>query len=310
VSTIIGAVEIRQRLPLAPPVWMLDRVEVDDDRKTLRAIKCVSMAEEHFMGHFPDHPVLPGVLQIEAMVQLATLAFAEAYPETAAKGVMLTNVQRVRFRKPVLPGDLLQIELTVDEIGEDHLVATAATSVEGARTCDVQLALAPRGEMPLPTTLNVPMRPIPNPEGAMNVEQVMKAIPHRYPFLMVDRILSARHEDDRVMSVGLKNLTANEPFLRRQSRQDPALPNVFLMEICAQVACIFALTLPDNVGKIGYFMSIENADFFRPAVAGDQLFTEANLQIVKQRFGVADCSIYAGDEHVMACTVKVALVDR
>ncbi|MGI4747341.1 MAG: 3-hydroxyacyl-ACP dehydratase FabZ [Janthinobacterium lividum] len=103
-----------------------------------------------------------------------------------------------------------------------------------------------------------------------DVLQIMAAIPHRYPFLMIDRMIDVVKGQS---AVGIKNVTINEPFFQGHFPTKPVMPGVLIIEAMAQTAAaLVVLTLGDRFeGKLVYFMTIENAKFRRPVVPGDQL---------------------------------------
>lgn len=101
--------EILKFLPHRYPFLLIDRV-LEADEKRFRALKNVSFNEPHFQGHFPSHPIMPGVLLIEAMAQ-GSVAVVTKQPEFKPGGlVFLVGVEEARFKKPVIPGDTLILE--------------------------------------------------------------------------------------------------------------------------------------------------------------------------------------------------------
>jgi 3-hydroxyacyl-[acyl-carrier-protein] dehydratase len=116
-----SAIDIEQILALLPhrfPFLMLDRVlEVDPGRRAV-GVKCVSVNEPQFQGHFPDNPIMPGVLICEAFAQLAGVVALSAHSDMAGKAVYLLGLDKVRFRKPVRPGD--RIVLTAEKESESR----------------------------------------------------------------------------------------------------------------------------------------------------------------------------------------------
>ncbi|MEY2340644.1 3-hydroxyacyl-ACP dehydratase FabZ [Acidithiobacillus sp. IBUN Pt1247-S3] len=125
--------QILRRLPHRYPFLLVDRILDMEPGKRLRAIKNVTMNEPHFQGHFPDFPVMPGVLIIESLAQAAAiLAFVseDKYGENAA--VYFAGIDKARFRKPVIPGDqlILAAEVTRRKAGMWQMETTA--TVDGA----------------------------------------------------------------------------------------------------------------------------------------------------------------------------------
>ena len=114
----------------------------------------------------------------------------------------------------------------------------------------------------------------------MTVNEIMKLLPHRYPFLLVDRIADFQ---PGVSATGVKNVTINEPFFQGHFPGQPIMPGVLIIEAMAQVAGVMAFSSGVE-GKVVYFMSIDNAKFRRPVVPGDQVIMD--IKVLKQRGNV------------------------
>jgi len=115
-SRAVLDVEAIQRLiPHRPPFLLVDRVVEHEPGRRLLAWKAVTMSEPFFVGHFPGHPVMPGVLVLEAMAQAAALLAMLALPaeESRKKVTYLMGIDNARFRRPVIPGDRLELEVEV-----------------------------------------------------------------------------------------------------------------------------------------------------------------------------------------------------
>jgi len=111
--------------------------------------------------------------------------------------------------------------------------------------------------------------------GAMGIEEIMKVLPHRYPFLLVDRILEMEG-DKRI--VGLKNVTINEPFFAGHFPGHPIMPGVLIIEAMAQVGGMLLMhSIDDPSQKVVYFMSLDNVRFRKPVKPGDQLRYEVEM---------------------------------
>ncbi len=110
----------------------------------------------------------------------------------------------------------------------------------------------------------------PNPAITIDIHRIVEMIPHRYPFLMVDRLLDVVPGES---AVGLKNVTANEPFFQGHFPGRPVMPGVLIIEAMAQTAAVIVVASLGQAaeGKLVYFMSIENARFRKPVEPGDQL---------------------------------------
>ena len=105
----------------------------------------------------------------------------------------------------------------------------------------------------------------------LDIEGVKRLIPHRYPFLLVDKVVDIKPD---VSCVGIKNVTINEPFFQGHFPQRPVFPGVLIIESMAQTAgCLVVATLgPESEGKLVYFMTVDDARFRKPVVPGDQMY--------------------------------------
>ena len=108
---------------------------------------------------------------------------------------------------------------------------------------------------------------------ALDINMIQKILPHRYPFLLVDRIIEI--VENKV--VGIKNVTINEPFFQGHFPGHPIMPGVLIIEAMAQVGGVGALSIKANIGKLAYFLSIDSARFRKPDVQGDVLRIEIDL---------------------------------
>lgn len=115
----------------------------------------------------------------------------------------------------------------------------------------------------------------------LNTTEVLEILPHRYPFMLVDRIVEFEKGGDRI--VGIKNLTFNEAFFQGHFPGNPVMPGVLQLEAMAQVAGIMLNSREGNEGKVAFFMSINNAKFRRPVVPGDQLRMEIEADRIRSR---------------------------
>ena len=114
--------------------------------------------------------------------------------------------------------------------------------------------------------------------GSADILQIMQALPHRYPFLMIDRVVEVI---SNVSCVGIKNVSINEAFFQGHFPRQPVLPGVLVIEAMAQTAAVLVVyTLgPESEGKLVYFMSVDDARFRRPVMPGDQL----RIHVTKER---------------------------
>lgn len=116
----------------------------------------------------------------------------------------------------------------------------------------------------------------------IDIISIFKTLPHRYPFLLIDRVLEI---EEGKRAVGIKNITINEPYFQGHFPGLPVVPGVLLVEMMAQLGAIIALRLPEMTGKIVYFAGIDNVRFRKPVVPGDQLIIEAEAAKMKASIG-------------------------
>ena len=109
---ILDVNEIRRILPHRYPMLLVDRI-VELEAERIVGIKNVTANEAFFSGHFPDYPVMPGVLIVEAMAQTAGVLVLKSIPDRESKLVLLVSIEYAKFRKPVRPGDQLRMELNM-----------------------------------------------------------------------------------------------------------------------------------------------------------------------------------------------------
>ncbi len=123
--------------------------------------------------------------------------------------------------------------------------------------------------------------------NTIDIEGIMDLLPHRYPFLMIDRVLEYTISDEHKTLKAIKNVTFNEPFFQGHFPGKPVLPGVLILEAMAQATGVLAFTMvgKPNPGELYYFAAIDNARFKRPVVPGDQLVID--VEYLKERRGIA-----------------------
>lgn len=125
-------------------------------------------------------------------------------------------------------------------------------------------------------------------ETLLDITQIQKILPHRYPFLLVDKIIAM--EEGKSIK-GIKNVTMNEPFFQGHFPQKPIMPGVLICEALAQVGAVLLLGMEENKGKIGVFTGINNFKFRRQVIPGDTL--ELSAELLQYRHGMGKASVKA-----------------
>ncbi len=136
---------------------------------------------------------------------------------------------------------------------------------------------------------------------------IQKIIPHRYPFLLVDRIDEL---EEGKKAVGIKNVTFNEPFFQGHFPGNPIMPGVLIIEALAQVGAVAILSIEENRGKLGVFTGIDKVRFRKQVKPGDVLRLEAELTAFKRGMGKAIATAYVGDKVVASGELMFAVVEN
>lgn len=147
---------------------------------------------------------------------------------------------------------------------------------------------------------------IPKGESVLDINEVLKILPHRYPFLMVDRVVD--FEENKCVAV--KNVSINEPYFQGHFPGHPIMPGVLQLEAMAQVSSILMLRKPENAGKIGYFMSADSVKWRRPVLPGDTILIETEIMKIRGSIGQTRCRCLVNGDVVSEAELKFALMDR
>ncbi len=152
----------------------------------------------------------------------------------------------------------------------------------------------------------VPPVKLPEAEAVLDIKDILKILPHRYPFLLIDRVTGFSSE---MKCTAIKNLTMNEEFFQGHFPGHPVMPGVLQLEAMAQTASILIMRMPDNQGKIGYFLSADSVKFRKPVVPGDTLFIDAEITKLRRNIGQAIATCSVNGEIVSSAELKFAVMD-
>lgn len=141
----------------------------------------------------------------------------------------------------------------------------------------------------------------------LNIQQIMEIIPHRYPFLMIDRIVEL---EEGKRAVGIKNVTINEPFFQGHFPGRPIMPGALIVEALAQVGAVVILQNPEFQNKLAVFTGMNGFKFKHQVVPGETLRLEAEMTKFRSVMGKAEVCAYVGDEVAAKGEISFALVDR
>ena len=164
-----------------------------------------------------------------------------------------------------------------------------------------------RENMLLVQELNRRIEAAERPKFVFDIKAILDRLPHRYPMLMVDRIIEYT-EGRRI--VGLKNCTFNEPYFQGHFPGEPVMPGVLMLEAMAQVGAIMLMSQPGAAGKIPYFLSIDGAKFRRPVRPGDQLRIEIEVLRLRPRLSACAAKVIVDGQVCCEAEIRSAMVDK
>jgi beta-hydroxyacyl-ACP dehydratase FabZ len=138
---MLGVKEIQETLPHRYPFLLVDRILEMELGKRVVGIKNVTINEPFFTGHFPGHPIMPGVLLLEAMAQVGgVLLMHSLHAQAEKKLIYFTGIDRARFRRPVVPGDQIRFEVEILQLRRQLCRMNAAAYVEGALAAEAEMS--------------------------------------------------------------------------------------------------------------------------------------------------------------------------
>lgn len=144
--------------------------------------------------------------------------------------------------------------------------------------------------------------------GPVEAGRILEYLPHRYPFLLIDRVLSVELGEEKKI-VGLKNVTINEPFFTGHFPNNPVMPGVLIIEAMAQAAGMLAHLAAETAGKKGelyYLVKVDNARFSQIVKPGDQLILKVTQKRIMRGMGQYECEAFVDDKRVSSCQILCA----
>ena len=139
----------------------------------------------------------------------------------------------------------------------------------------------------------------------IDIQQIMELLPHRFPFLLVDRVLDYTISDEKKTLKAIKNVSYDEPYFQGHFPVKPVLPGVLILESMAQATGILAFTMvgKPNADELYYFASVENAKFRKPVIPGDQMVLD--VEYLKERRGIARFTGVASVDGNVVCSAEL-----
>jgi UDP-3-O-[3-hydroxymyristoyl] N-acetylglucosamine deacetylase/3-hydroxyacyl-[acyl-carrier-protein] dehydratase len=282
-------------------------------------ISCTQAGPNNRFAQFLSVEVMPTVFEREIAPARTFVFYEDVKPlmdKNLIKGGSLENAIVVRgeavlSKEPLRFADEFVRHKILDIIGDLALVGRRirghVVAVKPGHATNADLARSITREQTRRSALAAP-RTIPSGDGGLDTDEVMQILPHRFPFLMVDRIISFETE---TKCVGVKTVTINEPFFQGHFPGHPVMPGVMQVEAMAQVASILLFKLAKTTSRIGYFMSADGVKFRKPVLPGDTIFIHAELTKSRgERLAKAKCHCVVNDAIVSEAELMFTFLDK
>ncbi|HZJ38695.1 MAG TPA: bifunctional UDP-3-O-[3-hydroxymyristoyl] N-acetylglucosamine deacetylase/3-hydroxyacyl-ACP dehydratase [Chthoniobacterales bacterium] len=283
-------------------------------------ISCTQAGPNGQFAQFLSTEITPAIYEREIAPARTFVYYEDVQPlmdKNLIKGGSLENAIVVRgeailSKEPLRFQDEFVRHKIIDIIGDLALfgqrIRGHVVAVKPGHGVNAELARALAREFARTTPL-IQRHAVLAGEGGLDATQVMELLPHRYPFLMVDRILRFEGE---TKCVGLKSVTVNEPFFAGHFPGHPVMPGVLQIEAMAQVASILMLRITKSAsGRLGYFVSADEVKFRKPVFPGDTLFISAELTKTRgKQLARLKCSCAVNDAIVSECELMLRLMDQ
>src|SRR5438309_8770234 len=283
-------------------------------------VSCTQAGPNNRFTQFFSAEISPALYEREVAPARTFVFYEEVAPlmeKNLIKGGSLENAIVVRgdavlSKEPLRFADEFARHKILDIIGDLALIGTRIRghiiAVKSGHAVNAELARAIVKQHAKITALSVP-RTFPPGEGGLDINQVMEILPHRFPFLMVDRILGFEGE---TKCTGLKSVSVNEPFFAGHFPGHPVMPGVLQVEAMAQVASILMLKITKSgSGRLGYFVSADAVKFRKPVFPGDTLVISAELTKTRgKQLAKLKCNCAVNDSIVSECDLMLRLLDQ
>ena len=282
-------------------------------------ISCTQAGPNNRFTQYLSMEVTPAAFEREIAPARTFVFYEDVQPlmeKNLIKGGSLENAIVVRgeavlSKEPLRFPDEFVRHKILDIIGDLALVGRRirghVVAAKPGHAANADLARAVAREQTRRSALSV-TRVVPRGDSGFDTDEVMQILPHRFPFLMVDRIISFESE---TKCIGIKTVTINEPFFQGHFPGHPVMPGVMQVEAMAQVASILLFKLAKTTSRIGYFMSADGVKFRKPVLPGDTIFIHAELTKSRgERLAKAKCHCVVNDAVVSEGELMFTFVDK
>lgn len=261
-------------------------------------VSCTNVTHTGFHTQFAKFRMEAGTYEREVAPARTFVFYEEVAPlmeKGLIKGGSLENAVVIRgetilTREPArFPNEFARHKV-LDIIGDLALfprwLRAHIVALRTGHSLNVELARALMRELKLRDAQRFPVEHIPRGETGLDINEIMQILPHRYPFVMVDRIVNFEGDSK---AIGLKNVSINEPYFQGHFPGHPVMPGVLQIEAMAQVASLLLLRRSGDARKLGLFMSADKVKFRRPVLPGDTIVIHVELTKARGSIGRAYC---------------------
>ena len=282
-------------------------------------VSCTQAGPNNRFTQYLSTEITPAIFERELAPARTFVYYEDVQPlmdKNLIKGGSLENAVVVRgdailSKEPLRFPDEFVRHKILDLIGDLALIGRRIRghliAVKPGHAANADLARLLAKEQARRSELEVP-RKMPRGDGGLNTEEVMQVLPHRYPFLMVDRVIEFEG-DNKITAV--KSVSINEPFFEGHFPAHPVMPGVMLVEAMAQAASILLFKLAKTSSRIGYFMSADGVKFRKPVFPGDTIFIHAELTKARgNRLAKAKCHCVVNDAVVSEGELMFTFLER
>jgi UDP-3-O-[3-hydroxymyristoyl] N-acetylglucosamine deacetylase/3-hydroxyacyl-[acyl-carrier-protein] dehydratase len=283
-------------------------------------ISCTQAGPNNRFTQFLSMEVTPALFEREVAPARTFVYYEDVKPlmdKNLIKGGSLENAivlrgDAVLSKEPLRFADEFVRHKILDIIGDLALVGRRirghVVAVKPGHATNADLARSIAREQTRRSAVAAPRAMPTAGDSGLDTDQVMQVLPHRFPFLMVDRIISFETE---TKCVGVKTVTINEPFFQGHFPGHPVMPGVMQVEAMAQVASILLFKLAKTTSRIGYFMSADGVKFRKPVLPGDTIFIHAELTKSRgERLAKAKCHCVVNDAIVSEAELMFTFLDK
>ncbi len=282
-------------------------------------ISCTQAGPNGRFTQFFSTEISPAIFEQEIAPARTFVYYEDVQPlmeKNLIKGGSLENAVVVRgdavmSKEPLRFADEFARHKILDIIGDLALTGQRirghVIAVKPGHAINAELARAITKEQAKTIAMSAP-RQFPPGEGGLDINEVMQILPHRYPFLMVDRILGFEGE---MKCTGVKSISINEPYFQGHFPGHPVMPGVLQVEAMAQVASVLLMRIAKSASRIGYFMSADSVKFRKPVFPGDTLFIQAEITKARGgRIAKASCCCMVNDAVVSEGELMFTFLDK